>query len=74
MTCLLISARPQATCTVDITPRRCQAFQPRTGMICQWTNTDVATGTCIAVGTVTVDANGLINVPQATVKKTKNRI
>lgn len=74
MTCLLISAAPQPTCTVDITPRRTQAFDPRPGMYCEWTNTDIATGTVIESGTVQVDEHGLVTVPQTTVKKTKNRI
>jgi hypothetical protein len=74
MTCLLIGSSPAATCTVDITPRRCQAFTARPDMYCQWMNTDIATGTVVQSGTVMVDPNGLVNVPQATVKKTKNRI
>jgi hypothetical protein len=74
MTCLLISAAPASTCTVDVTPRRCQAFGPRPGMYCEWTNMDIATGTVIESGIVQVDVNGLVNVPQATVSKTKNRI
>jgi hypothetical protein len=74
MNCLLIAAAPQATCTVDVTPRRCHAFGPRPGMYCEWTNTDIATGSVIESGIVQVDTHGLVNVPQATVKKTKNRI
>ena len=50
MTCLLISNAPQATCTVDVTPRRCQAFQPAVGDVCNWTNTDIATGTVMQRG------------------------
>ena len=74
MTCLLISSAPAVTCTVDITPRRCQAFKPAVGTVCNWTNTDVGTGTVIASGTATVDANGLVTLPQVTVGKSKNRI
>jgi hypothetical protein len=74
MTCLLISSAPSSTCTVDITPRRCQTFKPAVGTVCNWTNTDVGTGAVIASGTATVDANGLITLPQVTVGKTKNRI
>ena len=74
ITSLLISAAPAATCTVDITPRRCQAFRPTAGTICAWTNTDVTTGSTLASGTVTVDANSLVTVPQATVTKSKTRL
>ena len=74
MTSYLINAAPASTCTVDVTPRRCQVFHPRPAMACRWTNTDVATGGVIASGVASVDANGLITVPQATVAKTKNRI
>ena len=74
MTCYLTSGAPQASCTVDVTPRRCQTFDPRPGMVCRWTNTDVATATPIATGTATVDANGLVTVPQTTVCKTQNRL
>ncbi len=74
MTCLLINAAPQATCTVDVTPRRCQAFAPRPTMLCRWVNTDAATGTVIESGTVEVDAYGLVTVPQTTVTKGKNRL
>ena len=74
MTNLLISAAPASTCTVDITPRRCQTFKPAAGTVCAWTNTSLASGTVIASGTATVDANGLVTIPQATVNKTKTRL
>lgn len=74
MTCLLISASPASTCTVDVTPRRCQAFKPAPGTVCTWTNTDVASGTVVASGSAAVDADGLITIPQGTVGKGKNRI
>jgi hypothetical protein len=44
------------------------------GIICGWTNTDVVTGTVIASGTATVDADGLVTLPQVTVSKAKNRL
>ncbi len=74
MTCYLTSNAPQETCTVDVTPRRCQAFAPRPTMTCRWVNTDVATGSVVGTGTVVVDQYGLITVPQATVTKGKNRL
>ena len=44
--------------TVDVTPRRCQAFRPKPGESFRWT--DSAGG----AGTVTADDWGLVTVPQ----------
>ncbi|HUW83662.1 MAG TPA: dockerin type I domain-containing protein [Phycisphaerae bacterium] len=74
MTCYLINAAPQESCTVDITPRRCQTFGPVAETVCNWSNTDVATSQIIQSGTATVDAHGLVTLPQVTVSKTRNRI
>ena len=74
MTCYLISSAPQAACTVDVTPRRCQAFRAKAGASYKWTNTDIASGNIVASGTFMPDAHGLLTVPQTTVSKTKNRI
>ena len=74
MTSYLIGTAPAGSCTVDVTPRRCQAFRPAAGTVCIWTNADIATGTVIASGTAVVDANGLVTVPAATVSKTKDRL
>ncbi len=74
MTCLLIGSAPQPTCTVDVTPRNCQAFRPQPGTVCNWSNTDLVGGTVIASGTATVDADGLVTLGQVTVGKGGNRI
>jgi len=74
MTVQLISSSPEDACTVDITPRRCQSFDQEPGTVVIWTNTDIATGTRIASGSVTVDEWGLVTLPATTVSKGTNRI
>ena len=74
MTVYLIGASPDASCTVDLTPRRCQAFAPSPGTNCDWTNTDVTTSGQVGSGTVTTDADGLVTLTGITVSKNKNRI
>ena len=64
-------AAPLPECTVDITPRRCQAFKRQTF---KWTNTDLTTQEVVAQGVVTADKWGLVTVEQALVTKGKNRI
>ncbi len=74
MTILLVGASPDAQASVDVTPRRCQAFRPAPGTPVQWTNTQVTTGIVVQSGSAVVDQWGLITLPQMTVSKAKNRI
>lgn len=67
-------AAPLPECTVDITPRRCQAFKSMPGQTFKWTNTDLTTQEVVAQGVVTADKWGLVTVEQALVTKGKNRI
>lgn len=74
MTVGLMDKAPLEDCTVDITPRRLQNFKPRFGWPVKWENRDMATDTLIASGTVYVDSDGLITIPQVSVSKSSNRI
>jgi hypothetical protein len=74
MTVVLWPDAPEDTCTVDITPRRCQRFKPKAGQQFTWTNTSVADGKRVGSGTVTADKWGLVTLEQVTVGKGKNRI
>ncbi len=74
MTCSLISAAPQSSCSVDFTPRRCASFLLTSGTGCTWQNTDVATSTVVQSGSLTADSRGLVTVTGLTVSKTGNRV
>ena len=74
ITSRLESGAPLGSCTVDITPRRCQAFSPMPGTICNWSNTDVATSQTVQSATASVDPHGLVTLPQVIVSKTGNRV
>jgi len=74
MTVGLTPPAPKDTCTVDITPRRCQAFKPKPGERFKWTNTSVADGKVVQTGTVTADRWGLVTLKDAAVTKGKNRL
>jgi hypothetical protein len=70
----LIDKSPDAQCTVDVTPRRTNAFNPNPGMQVAWRNIDLATGQVVQSGTATVDPWGLVTLPQVIVSKTRNRL
>jgi pimeloyl-ACP methyl ester carboxylesterase len=74
LTLALISGAPKDTCTVDVTPRRCQKFAARPGEKLNWTNTSLADNKLVGSGTITVDEAGLTTIPRVTVSKGKNRI
>ncbi len=74
MTVYLLSTAPEDSCTVDVTPRRCQNFDPVPGTVLNWTNTDVGTGAEIARGTAVVDEYGLVTLPGLTLTKAPTRI
>ncbi|MEM7255965.1 MAG: alpha/beta hydrolase-fold protein, partial [Pseudomonadota bacterium] len=50
---------------VNITPRNTQSFRPASGTSCDWSARNVNTGATES-GSVTVDGNGLVTVPQVT--------
>ncbi|MFW6163407.1 MAG: hypothetical protein ACODAJ_11615, partial [Planctomycetota bacterium] len=74
MTVWLIPSCPEQACTVDITPRRCQRFQPKEGERFRWTNTPQGGDAPIQTGTVTADRWGRVTLPAVQVAKGKNRI
>ena len=57
----------EATATADITPRRCQSFQPAVGTKVHWENWDYSSlqePAKVAEGDVTVDQYGLVTIPK----------
>src|SRR3989339_170533 len=68
MSMWLISGAPQATETVDITPRRLQLLIHGAGSTYSWEWNEGAT--VIASGNVTADSNGLITITGLTLSKT----
>ena len=67
-------AAPADSCTVDVTPRRCQSFKLRPGQECRWTNTSLAEKKVVASGTVEAGPWGLATIRAVTVAKTRNRL
>jgi len=59
---VLSNALCKAPMTVDVTPRRCQAFKPKPGAAFTWTNT--ASGE----GAVTADPHGLVTISKVAIK------
>ena len=72
MTVYLIPKAPQDTCTVTLTPRRCQRFKPKPGDKVNWTNTSAAA--VVQTGKAVADKWGLITLEKVAVTKGKNRI
>jgi hypothetical protein len=72
---LLVSAdAPKDSCTVDVTPRRCQRFKPRPGAKLVWANTALATAKVVDSGEALVDRWGLVTVPKVVVSRQGNRL
>ena len=72
MTVGLIEKAPQASCTVNVTPRRCQTFRPPPKTTVRWRSTS---GSKDQTGQVLVDRWGLITLEGVTVTKmAKTRI
>jgi hypothetical protein len=65
---------PADSCTVDLTPRRCQRFKTQPGQRFSWTNTSLADGKVIQSGVAAANKSGLVTIQNLTVLKTKNRI
>jgi hypothetical protein len=74
MTVGLVQQAPLDTCTVNMTPRRLQRFQPQPGEQLQWTNESVADGGEIQAGTAVVDQHGLVTLENVCVSTGGNRI
>lgn len=74
MTLLLKVGAPQDSCTVSLTPRRCQRFRPQAGEWLTWTNTSARGGGRIGSGEVVVDRWGLVTIERLVVDKGGNRI
>ncbi|HUW82219.1 MAG TPA: Calx-beta domain-containing protein [Phycisphaerae bacterium] len=74
MTLYLDASAPLDTCTVDITPRRCQVFSLTQGTQVNWTNMNVTTSQQAGSGTAVADQWGLVTLTGMTVSKDRNRI
>mgnify|MGYP001085340912 CR=1 FL=1 len=73
-TIYLRDTAPVGTCTVDLTPRRCQAFSTPQGTQINWTNTNVTTSQQVGSGTAVAEQWGLVTLTGITMSKDGNRI
>jgi pimeloyl-ACP methyl ester carboxylesterase len=60
--------------TVDITPRRVQAFHTVPGQTYRWENTSISSGQALATGTLLADQHGLVTIPAVQVSPEGNRL
>jgi pimeloyl-ACP methyl ester carboxylesterase len=60
--------------TVDVTPRRLQAFAATPGTAYSWRNERLDNGEVVQEGELTADADGLLTVPGFTVTEAGNRL
>jgi hypothetical protein len=67
-------AAPLDSCTVDLTPRKCQKFRPKPGRRLRWANISLADGKQVQTGTITADKHGLATIRRLLVTKGKQRI
>ena len=67
-------AAPLESCTVDLTPRRCQRFKPAPGQRLTWTNVSAANGRIVQSGEATADELGLVTIRGLVVTKARHRI
>jgi hypothetical protein len=74
MTVLLKDDAPRDSCTVDLTPRRCQRFRPESGTRLTWTNTAADDRRMLGSGEITTDQWELVTLEQLTILKGENRI
>ena len=72
ITIALTEKAPEDQCTVDITPRRLQAFKSQPNQKFKWTNS--SGGKTIQLGEVTADKWALITLNSVIVTKSGNRI
>jgi len=68
------SGAPADSCTVDVTPRRCQKFRAKPGQMFAWTNTALRDGRIVQSGTVAADKWGLVTIPAAAISMSRNRL
>jgi len=69
MTIGVVQTAPAQSCTVSLTPRRLQNFDPVPGKVYRWTNTSLSNNTQIQSGTVTCDSNGLLTINNLAVNR-----
>jgi len=74
ITVILLDAAPKDACTVDITPRRLQAFRTPKGAKFAYTVTDVKGGKELAKGETTADELGLLTLKRVPLVKGPNRV
>jgi len=74
MTVGLIAKAPKGECTVNITPRRCQAFRPKPGREVTWTSTSAASGKVVQTGRAKADRWSLVTLENLRVGKGPNRL
>jgi len=63
-----------ATCTTDVTPRRCQKFKARPGDVFKWTVTPAGADEPAQSGTATADKWGLVTAAGVRLGKAKVRL
>ncbi|MBI9099277.1 MAG: hypothetical protein JEY91_12400 [Spirochaetaceae bacterium] len=73
MVVALTEEAPENTCTVNITPRRCQQFSPSSGTSVTWKAENLSSG-IIQTGTAQVDTWGLITLDDVNVSKDKVKV
>ena len=74
MTVGLVDKAPRDECTVNITPRRLQQFQPKPDQRLRWTNSSASDNREIQTGLATVDRHGLVTLEGVRVTQGQNRI
>ena len=72
--CMTLRTVDGSTVTVDVTPRRLQAFLVTPGVDYTWENLSLGTGTVIESGTIIADANGLLTLPGVTIDGNGNAL
>ncbi|MFP4055760.1 MAG: alpha/beta hydrolase family protein [Candidatus Brocadiia bacterium] len=70
----LAEKAPAAACTVDVTPRRLQRFEPEPGQTVRWQATALGADAPAQSGTATADRWGLVTLPQVRVVKGGTRV
>lgn len=71
---LVLRTNNGAAATVDVTPRRLQAFAVTAGAVYAWENRRLSDGVLVASGTVTADGAGLLTVRGVAVSAGGNRL
>jgi len=74
MTVWLDDSAPLPSCTVDLTPRRCQKFAAKPGETLKWSNITPTDGTSVQSGAAAADPHGLATIKGLTVSNAKHRI